>query len=333
MTRKSIKSYMSVFALTLFLLLSQFSQTEVKAEVFPFVILNNYSKTLNIGDEFYLIALTTNGKTPTFKSSASSIAAVNTYGLVTAKKSGSCKITAKIKGAEASCIVTVNPTRITLNKTRYQMENGAGFFLTAKVSNGHDVTYKSSKTSVCTVNDKGYVEARKPGTADITVKADNTTATCKVTVKSPKITLSKTTLNLYRTQEYKLGVTVSSGRKPVFKTNRKSVATVDSDGRIIAVKHGTAIISVSLDGVTKNCTVNVKQPVIKLSKENITLACGKTTKLKAATTGKATPVWSSSNSKVASVDMQGNVTANKKGKCYIYAAEDGVIVKCTVIVK
>ena len=309
MTRKSIKSYMSVFALTLFLLLSQFSQTEVKAEVFPFVILNNYSKTLNIGDEFYLIALTTNGKTPTFKSSASSIAAVNTYGLVTAKKSGSCKITAKIKGAEASCIVTVNPTRITLNKTRYQMENGAGFFLTAKVSNGHDVTYKSSKTSVCTVNDKGYVEARKPGTADITVKADN------------------------RTQEYKLGVTVSSGRKPVFKTNRKSVATVDSDGRIIAVKHGTAIISVSLDGVTKNCTVNVKQPVIKLSKENIPLACGKTTKLKAATTGKATPVWSSSNSKVASVDTQGNVTANKKGKCYIYAAEDGVKVKCTVIVK
>ena len=66
------------------------------------IVLSEYSHTMPVGGEFYLIAITSTGKMPTFKSSNSSVASVNTYGLITAKKAGSCKITAKIKGAEAS---------------------------------------------------------------------------------------------------------------------------------------------------------------------------------------------------------------------------------------
>ena len=74
-----------------------FSPAEVHAAPsIGFVILNSYSRTMKIGDEYYLIAATSNGKKPTFTSSNSSVASVNTYGKITAKKAGTAKIRAKI---------------------------------------------------------------------------------------------------------------------------------------------------------------------------------------------------------------------------------------------
>ena len=67
-----------------------------------FVILSSYKKTVDIGDEFYIIAVTSNGKRPKWSSSSSKIASVNSYGKVTAKKEGTATITAKINNAEAS---------------------------------------------------------------------------------------------------------------------------------------------------------------------------------------------------------------------------------------
>ncbi len=222
-----------------------------------FIILTNYSKTLDIGREFYVGAIVSNGASPKWRSSNSKVASVNTYGLVTAKKNGKAKITAKVSGAEASCTVTVNKTRIQLSQSSLSLEHGETARLKATASNGSQIQFKSKKTSVATVSENGTVCGEKPGSTYITVTADHTKATCRVKVKKPTITLSHTKVTLSPDSEFTLHAKISSGLSPQWKSSKSSVASVDDNGRIYANKAGTARISVKLDGVTKYCTIKV----------------------------------------------------------------------------
>lgn len=295
-----------------------------------FIVLSKYSAIADIGKEFYVIAITSTGKLPSWKSSNSTVASVNTYGKVTAKKSGTATITAKIKNAEASCKVTVNKTEITISKVSVSIERGETLTLSATTSNNSKVTWKSSKKSIATINENGYVTGIKPGETTITATADGSSSTCKIKVKSPTIQLSKSSIKLYRCQTSKLSATVSSGINPTWKTDKKSVAVVDSSGTITAVKHGTAIITATVDGISKSCKVIVEQPTITLSSSEFSLKKGATAKISATVSSGISPVWSSSNSSIANVDSTGKITALKKGTAYIYASEDGVKVKCTL---
>lgn len=302
------------------------------SESLALIILSNYKTTVDIGDEFHLLAITSNGKLPTWKSSNSKIASVNTYGKVTAKKAGTAKITAKIKNAEASCKVTVNKTKITISRASASIERNETLKLSATTSNHSDVTWKSSKKSVATIDEYGTVTGIKPGETTITASADGTSATCKVRVKLPKVKLNKTKIKLYRGHSCQLSATVSSGVDPTWRTNKKSVAVVDETGTITAIKHGTATITAKVDGVEKRCEVIVEQPVIKLSSTELTLKEGKTKKITASVSSRNSVLWSTSNPNVATVDSYGTITALKKGRAYIYASEDGVKIRCTVYV-
>ncbi len=222
-----------------------------------FILLTTYSKTVNIGSEFYIGAITSNGSYPKWKSSNSKVASVNTYGQVTPKKSGKTKITAKISGAEASCTVTVRKTTISLSKKTVTLEHGETYRLRGQTSNGSPVSYRSKKPSVASVTDEGEICGEKPGTTTITVTADNTKVTCRVKVKKPTIQLSSTSLKLKVDEEHTLSATTSSGLEPNFRSKKPSVADVDEEGRIYALKPGTTRICVSLDGTKKYCSIRV----------------------------------------------------------------------------
>lgn len=226
---------------------------------FKFVLLSDFSHTLDIGDQFYLAAITSNGKKPTFRSSCSSVASVNTYGKITAKKAGTAVITAKISGAEASCKITVRKTSIKLNKSSVSMENGKSIRLTAKTSNGSKVKWKVDKKSIVSINENGVVTAKKPGTATITATADKTSVTCRITVKKPTVQLKSTSLTLHSGQWYPFTATVSSGKSPTWKSSKKSIAVIDDTGMIYAVKPGVTVITAKVDGVEKNCIVTVEK--------------------------------------------------------------------------
>jgi Bacterial surface proteins containing Ig-like domains len=321
-----------ILAVTLLLFMNQ----PIKADAAPnigFVFLNAYSKTVNIGDEFYLLAVTSNGRKPTFTSSNSKIASVNTYGKITAKKAGTAKITVKIKNGEAVCTVKVTKTTIQLSDKNISLENGYTARLTSKTSNGHPVTYRSDKRSIATVDEKGYITAKKPGTAIITAKADQTTATCRVNVRKPTITLSKRSLSLYRRQQIRLSVKSTSRSAPKWKSNKKSIATVDEYGTVTAIKNGSATITVTIDGVSKSCEITVKKPTVKFEHDELILAVGRKKTVKVSVSSGNKPVFSSSNTCIATVNEHGVVTANDVGKAYIYAAEDGVKTRMRVIVK
>jgi uncharacterized protein YjdB len=288
---------------------------------------------MQIGDEFYLIAVTSTGKTPTFSSSDKTVASVNTYGKVTAKKAGTATITAKITNGEASCKIKVTKTSITLSQTSISLENGYTARLKADVSTGHTPTYKSSKTSVASVDEDGLITANKPGEATITVTADKTSVTCKVKVKNPTVRLSKSSASLYRKGTVKLTVTKSSKSTPTWKSNKTSVATVDSDGTVTAIKNGTAIITVTVDGVSKTCEVTVKKPTITFARESVTLKEGATCQANVTVSSGNTPEYTSSNVSVATVDENGLITAKSAGKATIYAKEDGTKESMKVVVK
>ncbi|TGY93648.1 hypothetical protein E5329_17565 [Petralouisia muris] len=316
----------------LFLSISQ-SMTAYAASGLEAVVLNFYSKTVKIGDECYLLALTTNGKKPSFSSSDSKIASVNTYGKITAKKAGTVKITAKIKNGEASCTVTVQKTKIQLSAKEISLENGQSARLKVNSSTGHPVTFKTSKKSIAEVDENGVITAKKPGTATITATVDKISASCRVTVKKPTVSLSKRSVSLYRNRKVRLTVKSTSNSAPKWKSNKKSVATIEQNGVVTAVKNGSAVITVTVDGVSKSCEVTVKKPVVKFAESEIIMARGETRKVNVTVSSGNKPVFSSSNTSIASVDEQGNISANDAGKAYIYAKEDGVKSRMQVIVK
>ena len=225
------------------------------------------------------------------------------------------------------------PPLIALTNYSRTMSVGDGFYLIAIASNGRQPSFRSSKSSIASVNTYGYVTARKAGTCTITAKVKGAEASCIITVKPTVITMQPAALTLYRLDTRQLKADVSTGHTPVWRSGRSSVVTVDDTGRITAVKHGTAKITATADGVSQSCTVTVKQPEIRLSTNSLSLTTGAKYTISAVVTSKNTPEWSSSNTDIVSVDSYGRIQARKKGRAYVYAREDGVKARCTVIVR
>lgn len=331
--KKFFSAALAVVCMVSMLLFTDCHTNAYAASGYEYVLLTSYSRTMKIGDEYLLAAVTSTGKKPKFSSSDSSVASVNTYGKITAKKAGTATITAKIANGEASCKVKVEKTVITLSQKNISLENGQSVKLKATTSTGHAVTYKSSKKSVASVDGDGLITAQKPGETTITVTADKTSVTCKVTVKEPKVRLSRTAVSLYSRETIRLSVQSTSKSTPKWKTNKKSVAVVDSDGTITAIKNGTAIITVTVDGVSRMCEVTVKKPTIRFDRDDVALQTGEICQVKAAVSSGNKPEYSSSNTNIVTVDENGKICAISAGKAYIYAKEDGTKVKITVTVR
>ena len=124
-----------------------------------------------------------------------------------------------------------------------------------------------------------------------------------------------------------------------WSSDNSSIASVNRNGKITAVKKGKTTIRASVDGKTAVCKVTVKErpTTIKLNKKSMSLYVGDTGSLKATTTGPAYPVsWRSSDSSIATVSGNGKsavVKGVKAGKCTVTATCNGKSASCTVTVK
>ena len=320
--------------------------------------LNKTSLTVNKGATSTLSATAgpsdANNKTVKWTTSDSSVATVSSAGEVKGVKRGTATITATAadgSGKKATCSVTVKQpvTSLTLNKTALTLNNGKTATLTATVgpsnANNKTVKWTTSNSAVATVSSTGVVKGLKRGTATITATAADGSgkkAACKVTVTKlvTSLTLNKTVLPLQPKKTEKLTATVSpsdADNKTVkWTTSNSAVATVNSNGKVTAKGKGTAIIkATAADGSGENatCKVTVVTPKrsvssVKLNKTSLTMQVGKTQTL--SVTVKPTNadirnvIWTSSNTKVATVDSKGKVKAIGKGTATITAtAADG----------
>ena len=246
----------------------------------------------------------------------------------------------------------ITPTSVALNKTTLTLDIGRTSNLRATVypSNAANkkCTWRSSNTSVATVDSNGKVTAKQVGTATITVKtANGKTASCNVTVQAvpTSVSLNKTSLTLDVSKSYTLTKTVSPSNAVTsytWSSSNTRVATVDGNGKVTAKKAGTATITVkTANGKTASCNVTVQavQAVptsVSLNKTSLTLDVSKSYTL-AKTVSPSNAVtsytWSSSNTSVATVDGNGKVTAKKAGTATITVkTSNGKTATCKVTV-
>ena len=129
-------------------------------------------------------------KAVTWTSSNKSVATVDSNGKVTGVKAGTATITAKAGDKTATCEVKViiPVTSITLNLSSKTLRQNETVKLTATVkptdATYKDVTWTSDNPQVASVSSDGTVTAVSEGTANISAKAGDQTATCVITVSN-----------------------------------------------------------------------------------------------------------------------------------------------------
>lgn len=161
----------------------------------------------------------------------------------------------------------VNATDVTLNSTALSMITGAKHTLVINVTPNDftdEVVWKSSDTSIVTVDNMGIITANAVGTATVRVAVGEKTASCTVTVVQPvtSISLNKSSLSLEAFEEYILTATVSpsdaADKSIVWASSDESVVSVTQGGKVCAVSKGSAVITAtSKDGSGKYGSCNV----------------------------------------------------------------------------
>ena len=232
---------------------------------------------------------TTAQTTKTWASSNTSVATVDQNGVVKGVKAGKATITLTVQNpgdAQALVLtkdVTVKQyvTSIKLNASTKAIYNGKSFTLKATVNPKNaaykTVTFSSNNTRIATVNAKGVVVGKKPGTAYITVKAkdgSNKSARCKVIVKQQKatkltISAKKTTTlkkkgasvkikaTLYPSNTYNKQIKVTSSKKGIVKLSASKI----NSGKTVTVKatkKGSTVVKfTAADGSRKSAQTKV----------------------------------------------------------------------------
>ena len=257
-------------------------------------------------------------------------ASVSKTGLVTAGGVGFATVTATDREGNKANFNTYVFTKATslsaedrtINLSASGVKNESYFTVNGSDSD-YIVSYKSSDTSVLTVDGGGYITPLKLGVATVTATtAGGASATQTVTVEgsAAKITLpSEMTVSVGETKKITAKISPDPTTSAVtWKSSDPLVAAVDNDGNVRGLKSGTTVITAEADnGVSGTCTVTVNAPITEMTFENpsLTLYLGEAYKLKLNITPANTTdtiKYSVSDSNKASVSSAGVVTISTR---------------------
>ncbi|MDD3172686.1 MAG: Ig-like domain-containing protein [Herbinix sp.] len=318
------------------------------------VILNFTDKTIYKGEKFDLIASvspsTATKLDVTWKSSNTKVATVTNKGEVAGLIGGVAIITCTTVdgGYITTCVVTVKETVTTvkLDKDTYSLGIKKTVKLTATASTetatNQKVTWSSSNKKVATVNQNGKVTGISVGYATITAAAkdgSDVEATCEIRVVTlvSSIVLNKSTMSMFVGDSKSLKTTIKPSKatykKARWSSSDESVAIVDEDGTVIAVKAGTVMITAGAQdssGKKAICYVTVHDRLastgITLQDKKLTMVSGEykiveLVLIPSASTDGVT--WSTDNPAVATVNKKtGKIVAKSTGIAYISVMTD-----------
>lgn len=212
-----------------------------------------------------------------------------------------------------------------------------------------ELTWTSGDESVATVSSTGIVKAVAPGKTYIYATAYNgLKAKIEIVVKQTVtgIELSQTSYELWEGQTDFISATpkpaTANIKSITYSSDDEKIATVDTEGKIKAVKGGSTYIKATItwtdeDGktektVTARASILVKAPVTDVVVKRVDTnssdtiysnRVGESIQLKAVLTPQnaydKTILWTSENKDIATVDENGMITTVGKGTTYIYA--------------
>ncbi|MDY3861860.1 MAG: Ig-like domain-containing protein [Ruminococcus sp.] len=246
--------------------------------------------SIDAGDTFKLEAYVSSSvsvmNSVEFSSGDTSVAVVNNKGEVTGYTQGATVITATMPGSgkKAECVVKVNgsvpiptqpptqaptepPTQqpteppttapevdysVSISPEQVTMYKGCNYYLQTVCA--VPVSFKSSNSSVVSVDSRGVITALSSGTATITAYNDRKSASSKITVYSGSnvsISNSSAELNLDRSMR----LTASDGVS--WSSSNNNVVKVSSDGVIYAQGKGLAVVTAGTSSGAATCLVTV----------------------------------------------------------------------------
>ncbi|MXY96545.1 MAG: hypothetical protein F4Z29_02080 [Gemmatimonadetes bacterium] len=202
----------------------------------------------------------------TWSSSNPSVATVSHSGLVTAKNEGQATISANIGGVSGQAVVTVEwpkPVTIVIRPTTELVFGSLGetrqlsatiFDQKGLLLENVQVTWSSSDSSVVAVDDLGLITTTGRGSALITAKAGDASATKSIEVLRGwiRLVLSHESIMLRLEETYPLSVefTDAEGKEVPsrisgYESSNLSVAEVDDNGEITATGFGLATVYIN----------------------------------------------------------------------------------------
>lgn len=230
---------------------------------------------LGLGDSHQLTPILTpawSTSVLTYYSSDESVAYVNSSGLVTARALGEAVISVTThNGRRADCYVKVvnrpndieAPEQLVLGVGESADLDAQVAVKTAQAKVLTVLTYDSKDPSVASVSDGGVVTAHKVGQCTIVITSYNgldRMVNVQVKEAPEKVTLSESKLSLEHGESATLAYTLPEGSagKVTYRSSKPAYVRVNSDGKITAMKKGSAVITATTyNGKKATCKVTV----------------------------------------------------------------------------
>jgi uncharacterized protein YjdB len=299
-----------------------------------------------------------------WKSSDTTMAIVNSAGVLTGAKAGSVTVSASESTISGSIGIVV--TQVALSSIaiggNVSLTAGASEQLSAQgaysdsstQSITSQVTWKSLDTTIATVSSSGMLTSLKAGTVSITASMGSVTGNASVTVTS----VSLTTINvgapspslaaggseqLTATGMYSDNSTQSLTGQVIWSISDPTVASISGTGFLTALKAGSVTVMATLGSVSGTGNVAVTTPSLSsvaITPALFSIASGQTRQLSAVgaysdgssqdVTGKVT--WKSLDTTIATVGSSGMLTSLKAGTVSITASMGSVTGSASVTV-
>ena len=228
------------------------------------------------------IALT--GRTVEFSSSNTSVATVNSSGVVVAVSQGQATITGRAIHDQVSGTSNVQVVQVPVNNVSISPAGNQTVFLGStlqlfavlrdagnNVITGRPVNWTTSNPAWATVTNTGLVSGVALGTVQITAESEGRIGSVQVTVAPPQVATVALTPNPHTIKagtSFQMTLDLRDaggnplttvGRTISWDSTNRPVATVQ-DGVVFGASPGSATITVIVDGRTASALVNVTPP-------------------------------------------------------------------------
>ncbi|MBR4724519.1 MAG: Ig-like domain-containing protein [Lachnospiraceae bacterium] len=338
----------------------------VNVKVVNGITLSNTSETMPLGSTLQLTLTAPNPYQGDIKWSTSdgSVVTVDDTGLVTAVGVGDANVTVRIKVGgvtkQARCRIKVidSVNKIELTAKQDYCLVGDNLTISATISpklNGIQLVWACSDETIASVADTSALSMTITGVKEGTVvvsalnKENSIVATkiIKVIQEIQSVTLSDKEVTLpITTGFYQLYATckpsLPSSQKLKWSSSNPKIVTVDDNGKVKLVKPGSAVITVTTEnGKMDQCTFTVLQGVtaINLDEKDILMFVGEkhriTYTIKPDNASNVNLKWNTVDSKIATIDASGYITAKNVGSTVITVQTTdgtGLFTMCTVTV-